>query len=239
MTSNRNKLSIEEICPGVYHIWTDFQFDLASTFLRVQEYYESPHKGIRKKYFTHEQYMSRDAYSSSRSGEKDVKFSYLEDWNGFNVPGNVFNRWVKLFSKDYLWEKEHDLVNLVYEQVGTKTNKFYVIGTNKESDSHGGDIDHELSHAWFYLDLKYRRAQLANVKKLTKTTYNQLTKHLGEEGYDPSVFDDEIVAYLSTNQMADTVDMFPEGRRIPWDKVADFQILFSETKEEKMDDEDN
>ena len=68
--------------------------------------------------------MSRDAYSSSRSGEKDVKFSYLEDWNGFNIPGNVFNKWVNLFSKDYLWEREKDLIDLVYEQVVMVTNKF-------------------------------------------------------------------------------------------------------------------
>lgn len=228
-------LQVEEIVDGVFHVVAETQYDLTSTFMRVQEFYESPFPEIRGHFFTHEQYMNTCARGSNRSGSEEIKFSYFEDWAGFNVPGNIFNKWVRLFSKKGLWEKEQTLVDLIYEQLEKKTSKFYVIGTYADGESK--TINHELSHAWFYLDPEYKKATLKLVRKLPTTAKQQLKRYLKKDGYTPEVFDDEIVAYLSTSPMTSTAKQFGD-ETIPWDNVLEFQETFEKFKEEKID-EDN
>lgn len=229
-------LEVEELTDGVFHIKAETQYDVTSTFMRVQEFYESPFKEIRGHFFTHEKYMDTCARGSDRSGSEEIIFSYFEDWSGFNVPGNVFNKWVRLFSKKGLWDKEQELVDLVYDKLEKKTNKFYVIGTY--SDGHNKTIDHELSHAWFYLDQEYKRTMLSLLRKFPKLAKQQLRKYLKTVGYTPEVFDDEIVAYLATNPMTYVAKQF-EDEDIPWEDILEFQETFEEFKEEKFDDEDN
>ena len=223
-------LSIDEITDDVFHIETETQYEIASTFMRVQEFYESSFKGIRGRFFTHEQFM--DAYAQF---EENGNFTYFEETIGFNVPGKAFNKYVKLFSKHELWEKEQDLIDLIDDNLETKTDKFYIIGTYAKSDDKGV-IDHELSHAWYYLDPTYKRTMLKLVHKLPKTIKDQIGRHLKKEGYSSSVFNDEIIAYMATNPMTYTADMIKN--KIPWDKVLEFQLAFKEFKDEKID-EDN
>lgn len=222
-------LSIDEITDDVFHVQTETQYELTSTFMRVEEFYESSFKGIRGRFFTHEQFM--DAYAEFF----DKKFSYFDDIVGFNVPGNAFNKWVKLFSKYELWEKEQNLIDLINDNLEKKTDKFYVIGTYSGADDKRA-IDHELSHAWYYLDPTYKRTMLKLVHKLPKTVKNQLIQYLKKEGYARRVFNDEIIAYMATNPMTYTDDMFKS--KIPWEKVLEFQLAFEEFKNEKID-EDN
>ncbi|KKM60287.1 hypothetical protein LCGC14_1543320 [marine sediment metagenome] len=226
-------LSIDEITDGVFHIQTESQYEIASAFMRVQEFYESPFKEIRGHFFTHEQYMDVYAYGSDRSGSDEITFSYFEDWVGFNIPGNAFNKWVKLFSKYELWEKEENLINLVYDNLKKKTDNFYVIGTYSTASV----IDHELSHAWYYLDPAYKRTMLSLLRKLPKRIKKQCAQHLKKEGYTSRVYNDEIIAYLSTNPMTRTAEMFGD-KEVPWEKVLEFQLTFKEFKDEKID-EDN
>lgn len=219
-------LKIEEITDSVFHVIADTQYDISSTFLRVQEFYESPFKEIRKRFFTHEQCMDLHAH-------KDNIFSYFEDWAGFNIPGNVFDKWVRLFGDD-LWDKEKELVDLVYEQLEKKSNKFkfYVIGSFLREDER--ILDHELSHAWFYLDPEYKQTMLKLARKLPKQAKAQLKHYLKNDGYTPEVFNDEIIAYLATNPMSFTAEQF-EDKVIPWDHILKFQETFEEFKEEKLD----
>lgn len=237
-SSPSGKLTIEELSPKVYHVRAESQYEITSTFMRLQEYYESPYSSIYNKYFTHEQYMDTCAHGTSRSAQEDIVFTYFDDWAGFNVPGNVFNRWVKKFSQHYLWEKEQQLIDLVYDQLENKRSRFYVIGSYDDSEDGPRVIDHELSHAWFYLDRKYKKKMLELVGKLSKSTYDTLKKSIMDEGYRESVIDDEIQAYLATNPMVTTKDMFPKGYNIPWDLVLEFQSVFHAAKEEKVLDDD-
>ena len=230
-------MELNEVADRVYHITTKTQYDLASTFMRVQEFYESPFKGIRGHFFTHEQYMDTHVNNSERSGTEQATFTYLEDWSGFNVPGNVFNKWLGKFPKNSLWEKEQKLVDLIRNQnKSNKTNKFYVIGTYTDSGA-TSTIDHELSHAWFYLDPKYKKEMLKLVSKFPKAAKDQLKLDLKEDGYTPSVFDDEIIAYMSTNPMTYTKKMF-KNKKVPWEKILEFQEKFSDFKDEKIDKTD-
>lgn len=230
-------MELSVVTKNVFHVKAETQYDLASTFMRVQEFYESPFEGIRGHFFTHEQYMDTHVRSNKRSSTEEIKFTYLEDWEGFNVPGNVFNKWTTLFSRHGLWDKEQELVDLVHGELKSKTNKFYVIGTYEEEAADKSVIDHELSHAWFYLDPKYKKEMLKLVRKFPKAAKTQLKLDLKEEGYDPSVFDDEIIAYMSTNPMTYTKKMFKK-KPIPWEKILEFQEQFSNFKEEKLDKTD-
>lgn len=223
-------LTVKEITEGVLHVEAATQYELASTFMRVQEFYESPYDHIRGHFFTHEQYMDSCAYGDKRSAQDETVFTYLEDWNGFNVPGHIFDKWANLFTEHYLWDKEKRLINRVRKQVRTK--KYYVIGTHHEAAR--GDFDHELSHAWYYLHPKYKQLQHKNLDKLSDKSREQLKRSLVKDGYQDDVIDDEIIAYLATNLMPDTKDMF-EKIRVPWQTVYEFQKTFADYKEEQLD----
>ena len=226
-------LEVTEVAEGVLHVSAKTQYEIASTFMRVQEFYESPYGEIRGQYFTHERYMDICAYGNKRSAADEIVFSYLEDWNGFNVPGHIFDEWVHLFSEHYLWDKEKKLIDLVYEK--QSTNNFYVIGTNDEGAT--GDYDHELSHAWYYLDKKYKKKMVGLVKKLSKSAKEQIKDHLMDDGYRDGVVEDETIAYLTTNTMIEVEELF-EKTRIPWTTVLKFQKAFAKFKEEKIDKND-
>ncbi len=46
------KLDVIKIFPRVYHVTCDSRFDLAMTFLRSQEFYESDNPDVRGKEFS-------------------------------------------------------------------------------------------------------------------------------------------------------------------------------------------
>ena len=225
-------LEVTEIAEGVLHVEAETQYELASTFMRVQEFYESPYGEIRGHFFTHERYMDICAYGEKRSAQDQVVFSYLEDWNGFNVPGKVFDKWARLFKEHYLWDKEKELIKRINEKA--TTSAYYVIGTHKEG-AHN-DFDHELSHAWYYLDSKYKQKQHKNLNKLSSKVREQLKDHIMGDGYTLEVVEDETIAYLATNTMTETKDMMNKVR-VPWTTVYKFQKTFVDFKEEKLDDD--
>src|ERR1700760_4146537 len=98
-------MKLQEVTSGLYHILFENQYSCCSTFLRLQEYYESPIKGIRGNYFTLEQFM--DAYAETKGN-----FTYTLDWGGFNVPGHVIKKFFDLFGMNLL-EKEKNLYHLL------------------------------------------------------------------------------------------------------------------------------
>ena len=85
-------MKCKEIYPNLFLFTFPNQYELASTFIRLQEFYESPYKEIKGQYFTLEKYMDRYA-----KDQEDNKFTYFEDWNGFNVPGNIVLKFVLFY----------------------------------------------------------------------------------------------------------------------------------------------
>jgi hypothetical protein len=170
---------------GVVHIQADTQRDLCSMFVRPQEFYESPYPDIRGHYFTLDQFKKR--YSPDHGG-----FTYLEDWRGFNIPGNVIKDFFKTFD---------DLTNeecfIQYKTKGYK--KFYLIGTFKEDENEEDVLAHELCHASYYLDKKYfkRVNELVNDFRKKKIAIN-LEASLKNWGYSDNVLTDELNAYMAT-----------------------------------------
>jgi hypothetical protein len=225
-------LKLKEVAKDVYYITARTQYELTSTFMRLQEFYESPYGEIRGNFFTHERYMDICAYGTKRSG-KDIAFTYFQDWNGFNVPGEVFDEWVDIFNEHYLWDKEQALIDLIDEQ--NPDSWYYIIGTNLEGDHN--DYDHELSHAMYYLNPEYTEEQTKNLGRLSERVRSQLKDYIMNYGYRIDVVDDEIIAYLSTNTMSETKDMMG-GVTIPWRTILKFQEVFAEFKDSELD-EDN
>src|SRR5687767_6039954 len=70
----------QQIADGIFVVRFQSQYELASTFLRVQEHYESPR--FRNRVFSLEQFMD---WYARRYGA----FTYYEDWAGFNVPSTA------------------------------------------------------------------------------------------------------------------------------------------------------
>ncbi|HVY01919.1 MAG TPA: hypothetical protein VHA12_04110, partial [Candidatus Nanoarchaeia archaeon] len=79
-------MKLREIYPNIFHIQFSTRLLLTSTFLRFQEHYESPK--FRGKIFSLEEYK-KWYISNSPKGKETGKFTYYEDWSGFNIPGHV------------------------------------------------------------------------------------------------------------------------------------------------------
>lgn len=181
---------LKELYPGIYLCTIKDVYELAMTFCRVQEYYESPLTGIRNKQFTLIEFMHK--YSKQREGV----FTYAADWEGFNVPGNVVAELYRKGIKDYNYYDEviheiHVKINSTLE----KKNNYYLIGSN--GDKH--TIAHELCHGFYFVDTDYKNNANRITKNLTPSVRNKaitVLKSLG--GYHQAVMLDELQAYLAT-----------------------------------------
>jgi len=211
-------MKIKSSKDNIVVLTAETQYELTSTFLRMQEYYESPEfKGI---VFDLEDYM--DWYA-----EKYGNFTYYSDWNGFNVPGDVvcsfFNEFEKFSNR--LSKKEQDLYNILEEYI-VSDQKFYVIGLWKTDNT----VEHELCHAFYYIDPAYKKEMHSLLKNVPEEFKHRCRKVLQSDGYHKSVFVDETVAYLATNKITDFVDMF--GEQVPWHDILPLQIAFEKRYEE-------
>ncbi len=213
-------LEVKQINPlRIFHVVAPTQYDLCITFVRLQEFYESPNEKFRGNVFTLEQYM--DWYSKTYG---NGVFTYTNDWRGFNIPGHVVTSFFRLLSRrrrcrrsrayQHFREKEHELADKLYAKFGInvfpflrnkKEEPYYLIGTTKNIESH--ILDHEVRHAWFYLVEEYREIieRLVNHFKL-----KSLRKTLYKIGYNESVIVDEIQAYVLTGlrkEMKETTEI--------------------------------
>jgi hypothetical protein len=169
-----------EILKNIWLVSFYTQEDLALSFLRFQEYYESPRfRG---------QTFSLDEFKTWYAAENG-SFSYVDDWSGFNIPSSVFGSF-KRGDFDPLSGREKALISAF----DGEPQPFYVIGTNEGSDA----LEHEICHALFYVDSEYRSA----AKKIISDHLDQLAPiflEMTKMGYHQSVHVDEVHAYASAN----------------------------------------
>lgn len=159
------------------------QYELCSSFVRLQEFYESPYPNIRGQHFTLDEFM--DTYAKDHNG-----FSYFTDWCGFNIPGCIVNQFRDLF-KDDLRPKEKNLLDLILKEHTMTNGWYYVIGVIK------GDyaaINHEVAHALYYLNPLYNKEISILAEEYKKENPNKVKKLL-KQGYDKDFITDELQAY--------------------------------------------
>ena len=191
------KGKIKEIHPKIYCVTVDDHYDRAMLFCRYQEFYESPSKKFRGKYFTWAQYMRyyKDFW------KKDT-FTYPIDWTGYNIPCNIVQKANHMFSGETEYDK---IMNDIYFYCatnakfknGNKQTDWYLIGASGK-DIH--TMDHELAHGLYFTDQEYKKNVSKLIKKILKRDYEKFKKILISMGYlnKKNIIDDEIQAFLST-----------------------------------------
>lgn len=193
----------------------DKQKDMTLCFCRMQEYYESDLPKLNGKYFSFYEFINE---CMKDNGE----ITYFGFWEGFNLPGKVYEKWRSRIGE--LTDHEIKLDKAIREHT-KKGFPYYIIGVKK---GHANVIDHELAHAMYSLkkqaqDLSKKNStyvrEMVKLNEEFETTYPQqhktLIKSLKRLGYGDNVIQDEIQAYMSTSFKKELVDEL----KIDYDKT--------------------
>jgi len=168
--------------------------ELTMTMYRIQEYYESPFLNIRNKVFSVEEFIDTHM-------DNNGFISYFHEWNGFNVSGKILNSFFRIFP---VTERERDLLNAITEHVNLKDEYYLIAILNNDKLT----LKHEYAHALWLIDPLYQNTAKMLIGDILIKHHRKMTKTLLRMGYDQSVVDDEINAYLSTSSKNDLIDMF-------------------------------
>lgn len=184
---------IKQVKPNIFAVVVEDDYDLAMTFCRVQEYYESPNPKFRGQNFDIWEFV--EWYSRQRNGS----FTYAYDWAGFNIPYEVLEECLNGLKEP---QSPHDrsIIN-IYNQIKSlkKEGPAYIIGV---PDTEGSTFIHEVCHGLYYTNEEYKEVAgkiIDEIKSLYKNTYSVFSRNLIKMGYTEDVVDDEIHAYLTTN----------------------------------------
>jgi len=170
-------MRLEQITETISHVNFPTRKGLLSTFLRFQEYYESPK--FRGKIFSLEEYI--EWYKAEKGA-----FTYYEDWDGCNIPSHVLQPFYE-GKFDPLSDKEKGFLELFRERGGI----FYVLGTHGNANAEA--LKHEIAHGLYYTIPEYRQEVDA---VLAKVDLRKIKKDLLETGYCEEVLQDEAHARL-------------------------------------------
>ncbi len=185
--SHNSLFTIELVTHDILHVRFKTQRKLTSTFLRFQEYYESP--TFQNKVFSLSEFKKWYT-KNSPLGKTTGKFTYYTDWFGFNVPSYVFTPFFEgKFNPLTINEKK-----LLQALQSRKGEKFYVIGTFGSAPD---TLEHEIAHGLFYTNPIYKKKVLAIIDSIPLAAKKPLIAYFKRsEGYHDSVIIDEIHAYL-------------------------------------------
>lgn len=176
-------MKVKIICQNIIYLTFPTQKELTLTMCRPQEYYECNSSKLRGKVFTFEDLI--DHYIDNMGF-----LDYFNYWSGFNIPGHILEEFFSIFD---LNSREKKLRSVTKH---FKYNPYYVIATKK------GDrltLKHELVHAHYYLNPKYKQEANVLVKHMRIGLKKELTNKLRKMGYSKNVMIDEINAYMSTS----------------------------------------
>lgn len=155
--------------------------EMSETFMRFQEHHESPE--FRGKIFSRKEFKTWYCTTTP-----DGKYSYNQDWAGFNIPSYILDPFYDGGFKR-LSSRETKILN-IFRKI---PSPFYIIGALKGDD---GGLAHELAHGRFYTNEKYRKAM---IKVLDNSDVRALKKYIKDMGYHDSSLVDEAHAYLLTD----------------------------------------
>ncbi len=206
----------------------DRRLDLCMCFLRVQEFYESPK--FRGKYFTVAEFV--DWYSTNFG---EGVFTYIADWDGFNVPSSTINKFYTLLSDNNGERNNFDLQLIsicekIEQDYKIDRSPYYLIGTHSEDDEGNITLDHEISHALYSLNRRYRREVNKLIDQLPEEQVTaKMYKVLTDYGYHKAVHKDELQAYFATGR---------DGRMMRFSRLRHtkpFKVLYNAYKKQLID----
>ena len=187
---------IKEVKDRIYSVVIKDDYDRAMTFCRVEEFYESPNSKFRGKSYSIWEYMKW--YSQEHGG-----FTYAKDWVGFNIHLKSAIKCYEKIKEDLTpYDKiMKEIVSKIGLDMFSKKKKIdinaYIIGSE---DTKGDTFRHEMCHALYSLDKKYKREMDELNSSIDPIHYKILSDNLIEIGYSTKVVPDEIQAYLSTTK---------------------------------------
>lgn len=181
----------------IHHFQFTDQQEMARTFVRFQEHYESPK--YKEKIFTLTEFT--DWYAKTQGTD------YFSDWEGFNFPGANLNPFMDgRFNP--LTEQEHGVCQACAPH--RSGGPFYVIASLKGDEQ---TFLHEIAHALYYLNSEYR----TKVMSILGASGGSVVEHLAAKGYGSGVLQDELHAYLLCDRqylMSEGVDLNPYSAQI-------------------------
>lgn len=181
---------IKEVKPRIFLFEFRERYDLCMTFLRYQEYYESSSPKFRGHAFDIFEFMK---WYTKKYGKGS--FSYPNDWNGFNIPGDTIKTvWdLGILSKTIY---DYEMLQAWREcNLSANGEKFYIIGVVKGNRS---TLDHEIAHGMFTLHPEYKKEMTKLFNALSPVVKKTLRAGLKKLGYTPKVYTDESQAYMAT-----------------------------------------
>jgi hypothetical protein len=176
-------MKVRIVDKNILHLTFSSQKELTLTMCRPQEYYECNSLKLRNKVFTFENFI--DHYLDLKGN-----ISYFSYWAGFNIPGSVLEKFFTLFE---MTKRESKLYQITRR---FRKNPYYVIATRNNDYA---TLDHELLHAYYYLDPGYKQKVDTVVKHMRPELRKELTYLLRYMGYTKDVIVDEINAYMSVS----------------------------------------
>jgi hypothetical protein len=174
------------------------------TLFRMSEFYESPFSEIRGQKFSIDNFLYH--YMNPKG-----KIKYFSFWDAYNIPGESIYEFFNLFYNEFT-QSESELFDRIDKLVDL-AKPFYLISALKGRKS---DFEHELCHAKYYLDEKYRDKVDYHISHMPLYLYDEFKANLVNMGYsnDDSIIIDEINAYLSTSS----------GKYVKNNFVSDYEI---------------
>ena len=187
------KYTLKEVAPSIWLVECDDSFDLAMLFCRYQEFYESPFTGIKGKVFNMFDYIR--FYSRKNKN----KFTYAEDWRGFNIPSDVIYE-ILSYDSDTICLNiyDHEMFNIAKKINGISLKPFYLIGVKKGDTA---TIKHEMAHGFYSTNKDYHDAMIKLLKSIPLTLRKKAFICFKKMGYNKAVHMDELHAYLIDSLM--------------------------------------
>lgn len=173
----------------IYLIESRTRQDLAATFMRFQEYYESP--VFKGRVFGVDDFTR---WYALRYGA----FTYDKDWCGFNIPAKVIEPF-KYGQFDPLTSQERNLLDICKDARGD----FYIIGVASGAEYFAETVKHEFAHGAFHINSEYREEVERCVGGYNIKSVN---KGLRRMGYCDDVVVDETNAYVLVEP--DTIQVY-------------------------------
>jgi hypothetical protein len=187
------KYKLVNLKNGAYLVKFENNYDMNLTFLRAQEFQESP-KWAGKQ-FTFVEFF--DWYIREYQPETG-NFTYASDWAGFNLPVETIRKVLHNFLGTREWNLYDQTMCNILGKI--KEPKAYLISSRKyDKPRMIKTLKHELTHALYYLNDEYRDKVDVQIGNIKLSKWNKIKKLIIKKGYNECVVNDEFNAYITTD----------------------------------------
>ncbi len=174
--------------PNLFVIFFKCRHCMCNTMCRLAEHYESPNQEFRKNAFSRAEF---DAWYGP---------TYSDDWGGFNMPVSSLDPFFR-GEFDPLSAEELPIINTLRHATAKNGGaRKYLIAAPERSM---GSLQHEMCHAIFFLDKKYRHRALKALADHETDLRTPLARRLASKrasllvvGYTTGVLNDELIVFM-------------------------------------------